>query len=148
MGGRGWERAERKFLATTRAIPSDREERSLVKVHFKTILNGHSSFLLKIAPSRKIDRLFASVWGCPMVERRERVVLNQLALLCVDRIRGCHPCIVVNIHDGRAVLHSDTHHTAAFKFDLSLDGFKTTKRCRVVWRSGNTCGVEFTGAPG
>jgi hypothetical protein len=31
----------------------------------------------------------------------------------------------------------------AFDFDLSLDGFKTTKHCHVVWRDGNTCGVEF-----
>jgi hypothetical protein len=83
-----------------------------------------------------------------MVERRalERVILHQLALLCVDGIRGCHPCMLVNIHDGGAMLHSDTHHTAAFKFDLSLDGFKTTMHCRVVWRNGNSCGVEFIGA--
>ena len=57
--------------------------------------------------------------------------------------RGCHPCLVVNFHPDGAMLHSSTHHTAAFRFDLSLDGFKTTKHCRVVWRSGNTCGVEF-----
>jgi PilZ domain len=83
-----------------------------------------------------------------MVERRalQRVILHQLALLYVDGIRGCHPCMVVNIHDGGAMLHSDTHHTAAFKFDLSLDGFKTTMHCRVVWRNGNSCGVEFVGA--
>jgi hypothetical protein len=54
--------------------------------------------------------------------------------------------MLVNIHDGGAMLHSDTHHTAAFKFDLSLDGFKTTMHCRVVWRNGNSCGVEFIGA--
>jgi hypothetical protein len=41
------------------------------------------------------------------------------------------------------MLQSSTHHTAAFKFDLSFDGFKTTKHCRVVWRNGNTCGVKF-----
>ena len=38
---------------------------------------------------------------------------------------------------------SSTHHTAAFKFALSLDGFKTTRHCHVVWRNGNTCGVKF-----
>ena len=80
-----------------------------------------------------------------MVERRvlERLAIDRLALLCVDGIRGCHPCLVVNLHDGGAMLHSETHHTAAFRFDLSLDGFRTTKHCRVVWRNGNTCGVEF-----
>ena len=73
----------------------------------------------------------------------ERTEINQPAMLCVDGIRGCHPCLVVNLHRDGATLHSSTHHIAAFKFDLSLDGFKTTMHCRVVWRNGNTCGVEF-----
>ena len=80
-----------------------------------------------------------------MNERRtlERTKINQLALLSVDGIRGCHPCLVENLHTDGATLQSSTHHTAAFKFDLSLDGFKTTKHCRVMWRNGNTCGVKF-----
>ena len=63
-----------------------------------------------------------------MAERRalERLETNQLALLHVDGIRGCHPCLVMDYHTGGAMLHSLTHHTAAFRFDLSLDGFKTT----------------------
>jgi hypothetical protein len=86
----------------------------------------------------------------PMSERRalERSANNQLALLHVDGIRGCHPCLVGNFHSDGAMLHSSTHHTAAFKFDLSLDGFKTTKHCRVVWRNGNTCGVKFVDQSG
>jgi hypothetical protein len=80
-----------------------------------------------------------------MRERRAtgRNEINQLALLHVDGIRGCHPCRVLNFHSDGAKLHSSTHHTAAIKFDLSLDGCKTTKHCRVVWRNGNTCGVKF-----
>ena len=57
--------------------------------------------------------------------------------------RGCHPCLVVNFHPDGAMLYSSTHHTAAFRFDLSLDGFKTTRHCHVVWRNENTCGVKF-----
>ena len=85
-----------------------------------------------------------------MFERRalERIAINQPAMLCVDGIRGCHPCLVVNLHRDGATLHSSTHHTAAFKFDLSLDGFKTTMRCRVVWRNGNTSGVKFVDQSG
>jgi hypothetical protein len=83
--------------------------------------------------------------GAAMFERRslERITINQPALLHVDGIRGCHPCLVGNFHNDGAMLQSSTHHTAAFKFDLSFDGFKTTKHCRVVWRNGNTCGVKF-----
>jgi PilZ domain-containing protein len=80
-----------------------------------------------------------------MLDRRalDRIAINQHAMLHVDGIRGYYPCRVENFHRDGAMVHSSTHHTAAFKFDLSLDGFKTTKHCRVVWRNGNTCGVEF-----
>jgi hypothetical protein len=46
-----------------------------------------------------------------------------------------------------ATLHSTACHTASFEFELSFDGFKTTKHCHVVWRAGNTCGVEFVRPP-
>jgi hypothetical protein len=80
-----------------------------------------------------------------MLERRtlKRIELNQLALVHVAGVRGFHPCMVLNLHRDGATLHSSTHHTAAFKFALSLDGFKTTRHCHVVWRNGNTCGVKF-----
>ena len=80
-----------------------------------------------------------------MRERRvfERIEINQLALVHVDGVRGVHPCLVLNLHRDGATLHSSTHHAAAFKFALSLDGFKTTSHCHVVWRNGNTCGVKF-----
>jgi hypothetical protein len=73
----------------------------------------------------------------------ESIEINRLALLHVDGVCGVHPCIVENIHDQGAKLQSSTFHIAAFEFDLSLDGFKTTKRCHVAWRDGNACGVEF-----
>ena len=80
-----------------------------------------------------------------MRERRAmaRLEINQLALLHLDGVRGYYPCSVLNCHRDGAMLHSSTHHTAAFNFQLSLDGFKTTKHCRVLWRNGNTCGVKF-----
>jgi hypothetical protein len=80
-----------------------------------------------------------------MSERRSllRIPLNQAALLHVDGIRGCYPCVVLNQHRDGAMLYSNTHHIVAFKFALSLDGFRTTLRCQVVWRNGNTCGVKF-----
>jgi hypothetical protein len=80
-----------------------------------------------------------------MFERRalKRIELNQLALVHVDGVRGVHPCLVMDIHREGAKLHSSTHHTVAYNFALSLDGFKTTRHCRVLWRNGNTCGVKF-----
>ena len=80
-----------------------------------------------------------------MIERRalDRTEINQLAMLHLDGVRGVHPCLVMNFHNQGARLHSSTFHIVAFEFDLSFDGFKRTKRCHVVWRDGNTCGVEF-----
>jgi hypothetical protein len=80
-----------------------------------------------------------------MTERRdlERVEINQPAMLHVDGIRGIYPCMVVNFHNQGARLHSSTFHIVAFEFDLSFDGFKTTKYCHVVWRDRNSCVVEF-----
>jgi hypothetical protein len=80
-----------------------------------------------------------------MIERRalERIEINQLAMLHVDGIHGVYPCMVIDFHNQGARLHSSTLHIAAFEFDLSFDGFKTTKHCHVVWREGNTCGVEL-----
>ena len=42
-----------------------------------------------------------------MFERRalERNEINQPAMLYVDGIRGCHPCLVVNVHRNGATLH-------------------------------------------
>jgi hypothetical protein len=80
-----------------------------------------------------------------MIERRalERIGINQPAMLHLDGVRGVYPCMVMDFHDQGARLHSSTFHSVAFEFDLSFDGFKTTKHCHVVWRDGNTCGVEF-----
>ena len=80
-----------------------------------------------------------------MIERRalDRIETNQLAILHVDGVCGVHPTMVVNIHDKGARLYSITFHIAAFQFDLTMDGFRTTKHCHVVWRDGNTCGIEF-----
>jgi hypothetical protein len=85
-----------------------------------------------------------------MLERRvlKRIEINQPALLHVDGVRGVHPCLVMDLHHNGAKLYSSTHHTAAYKFALSLDGFKTMRHCRVVWRDGNTCGVKFVDRAG
>jgi hypothetical protein len=86
-----------------------------------------------------------SLGDVPMIERRalERIEINQLAMLHLDRVCGVYPCMVMDFHDRGARLQSSTFHIVAFEFDLSFDGFKTTRKCHVVWREGNTCGVEF-----
>src|SRR6478672_10565668 len=84
-----------------------------------------------------------------MRERRnlKRNEINGLGLLHIDGVRGCYPCMVLNCHRDGAMLHSSTHHAAAPDFTFSLDGFETTRHCRVLWRNGNTCGVDFPTKP-
>jgi hypothetical protein len=79
-----------------------------------------------------------------MIERRalERIEINQPAMLHFDRISGVHFCVVKDVSDQGAKFHCPFYIFSS-DFDLSLDGFKTSKRCHVVWRHGTTCGVEF-----
>ena len=71
-----------------------------------------------------------------MRERRAtgRNEINQLALLHVNGIRGCHPCRVLNFHSDGAKLHSSTHHTAAIKFVCRWMDLK--RRSIAVWYGG------------
>jgi hypothetical protein len=80
-----------------------------------------------------------------MIESRrlQRVPINQLAMLHLDGIPGIHPCLVRDFHDQGAGLELRWSRIFAKRFDLSFDGFKTTKRCRLVWQNKNVCGVEF-----
>lgn len=82
-----------------------------------------------------------------MIERRalERIRLDQLVLLSFNGIPGVHPCLLKDFHSRGAGLYSDSFHFFANDFVLSFDGFKSSTRCRVVWRRGSACGVEFPG---
>ena len=75
-----------------------------------------------------------------MIERRamERIEINQLAMLHLDGVCGVYPCMVMNFHNRAARLRCSTFHLTCHSMV-----FKTTKHCHVVWRDGNTCGVEF-----
>ena len=79
-----------------------------------------------------------------MIERRafERIEINQPAMLHFHGILGVHACIVRDVTDHGAKFHCPFYIFPS-NFDLSLDGFKTTRRCHVVWRHGTTCGVRF-----
>jgi hypothetical protein len=84
-----------------------------------------------------------------MIESRrlQRVPINQLAMLHLDGIPGIHPCLVRDFHDQGAGLQLGWSGTFANRFDLSFDGFKTTKHCRLVWHAKSNCGVEFVDKP-
>ena len=84
-----------------------------------------------------------------MIDRRalERIEINQPAMLHLDGNPDVHCCVVRNFHDQGANIQCPFY-IFAFDFDLSLDDFKTTTRCHVVWRRGTTCGVRFVDQSG
>ncbi|WP_442869217.1 PilZ domain-containing protein [Bradyrhizobium sp. CCBAU 11357] len=79
-----------------------------------------------------------------MLDRRasKRLSVNQPALLRIREIRGVHPCVVRNLSEEGACLSSPVH-IFADELDLSVDGFKSTLRCQVVWRDEHLYGVKF-----
>jgi hypothetical protein len=80
-----------------------------------------------------------------MPERRAllRIPIDRAALIHFAGIPGVHPCVVENLHFEGACISARPYYIFADDFDLSLDGFKTTIRCRVVWKHGHRCGVKF-----
>ncbi|WP_342737113.1 PilZ domain-containing protein [Bradyrhizobium sp. B117] len=81
-----------------------------------------------------------------MKERRasQRLSVNQPALLRFGNIRGVHPCVVRNLSEEGACLSSPVR-IFADELDLSVDGFKSTLRCKVVWKDEHLYGVKFKG---
>ncbi|SIO52130.1 PilZ domain-containing protein [Bradyrhizobium erythrophlei] len=79
-----------------------------------------------------------------MIERRalQRIEINQPAVLHFDRISGVYCCVVKDVSDQGAKFQCPFY-VFSSDLDLSVDGFKTSKRCHVVWRHGTTCGVRF-----
>ena len=82
-----------------------------------------------------------------MLERRAlmRLPVRRMALMHFAGIRGVHPCLIENLHFQGACISTQQHFIFAREFDVSLDGFKTTIRCRLLWRRGQRHGVKFVG---
>jgi hypothetical protein len=82
-----------------------------------------------LPPSFLIQRFLV---GGLMIERRalERIEINQPVMLHFDRISGVHFCVVKDVSDQGAKFHCPFYIFSS-DFDLSLDGFKSSKRCHV-----------------
>jgi hypothetical protein len=52
-------------------------------------------------------------------------------------------CFVLNISSGGAGLVLDGDAPLPFSFDLEIDGERTRRRCRLVWRNDCHLGVSF-----
>jgi hypothetical protein len=78
-------------------------------------------------------------------ERRavERKRIYQDALLSIPRLRNIQACSLRDLSDRGIGLRLNNLPLLPTEFNLSLDGFRTTLACRLIWRDGAFAGVEF-----
>lgn len=78
----------------------------------------------------------------------ERKWIYRDALLSIPRVRSVHSCAVRDLSDRGIGLRLNGLPLLPCEFNLSLDGFRTTLACRLVWRDGDFAGIEFQPASG
>jgi hypothetical protein len=78
-------------------------------------------------------------------ERRaaERRLIDRDALLSIPRLRGVYACSVRDLSDKGVGLRLNDLPLLPTQFDISLDGFRTTLACQLIWRDGDLAGNAF-----
>ena len=78
-------------------------------------------------------------------ERRvsERTWIYRDALLSIPRLKHVHSCGVRDLSENGAGLRLNRLPLLPHEFNLSLDGFRSTLVCRLIWRNGDFAGIAF-----
>ncbi len=79
-----------------------------------------------------------------LLDRRKvaRRTFNRIGRFYSD-LSGQHECMIVNLSEAGARLHSQIETPPAFALMISTDTGAIQKKCKVVWRLGHEVGVEF-----
>jgi hypothetical protein len=79
-------------------------------------------------------------------ERRKirRRVINRVAQYECGLGSLPRTCMVTDISDSGARLYCDTAMPETFTLSITGEDVESRRDCRVVWRLGGECGVEFT----
>jgi hypothetical protein len=89
------------------------------------------------APLRADDAIF---------ERRAkgRTTINRDALLFFEGRNKVRPCCVRDVtNDGAGIRLSGGISILPLGFGISFDGFRTMRKCRLIWRDGDFVGAAF-----
>jgi len=80
-----------------------------------------------------------------MAERRSigRTRIAKGAVLFFSGQIGVRSCGVTDITNRGACLRTQDLSVLPVNFDLSFDNFRTIRRCRLIWRDGDSLGVAF-----
>jgi hypothetical protein len=79
-----------------------------------------------------------------LLDRRKtsHLTFNRLGRFYSD-LSGQHECMIVDLSEGGARLHSQTETPPAFELTILTDVGAIQGRCKVIWRLGHEVGVEF-----
>ena len=70
-------------------------------------------------------------------------MIDRLAQYYCDGNQFPRSCLVTDISETGARLHSESDMPGDFVLEVSGEGFSAKHECRVVWRLGHELGVEF-----
>jgi hypothetical protein len=73
----------------------------------------------------------------------ERTQVYRDALLCIPRLKRVYSCGVRDLSKKGIGLRLNNLPLLPTEFNLSLDGFRTTLACRLIWRDGGFAGAEI-----
>ena len=65
------------------------------------------------------------------------------ALLSFSKKAGVQSCIVRDVTDLGAGIRAQNLQITPLDFELSFDGFRTIRKCRLIWRQHEFFGVAF-----
>jgi hypothetical protein len=80
-----------------------------------------------------------------LFERRskKRTTINHGALLFFACHAGVYSCCVRDVTNDGAGIRLNGLNIVPSEFDISFDNFRTTRRCRLIWRDGDFIGAKF-----
>jgi hypothetical protein len=81
----------------------------------------------------------------PDVERRAvgRTTINRDVLMYFSGHDRVHACCVRDVTNHGAGLRLNGLNILPSEFDISLDNFRTMRRCRLIWRDGDFVGASL-----
>jgi hypothetical protein len=79
------------------------------------------------------------------IERRSvgRTSISKGALLFFSAQRGVFACGVVDVTNAGAQIRLNGLSVLPPNFELSFDNFHTVRKCRLIWRRGDSIGIAF-----
>jgi hypothetical protein len=85
----------------------------------------------------------AEFYGMPNRRTSVRTTVCLAARILFGASRGPYDCVVRDVTNSGARLEVHDLKIIPMHFEMSFDNFRSARKCRVIWRSGNFIGVAF-----